>query len=168
MTILSLTATPSALARLLAEIRNAKDTAGSIISWAHTQQLPYLQAVVREGLRMWPPVGGLSYKLVPPGGDHLNGYFVPGGTNVGHNFYGVARSKSVWGEDADVFRPDRWLLPEGEELKKMMAAVDTHFGHGQFSCLGKPIALMEIHKTIFEVCLKHGMFGSNKNNQQWR
>lgn len=152
MTILSLITTPSAYACLLNEIREAKSTASSPISWAHTQQLPYLQAVVREGLRMWPPVGGLGYKLVPPEGDYINGFFVPGGTNIGHNFYGVGRSKLVWGEDANVFRPERWLLPEGEELKRMLAAVDTHFGHGKYGCLGKPIALMEIHKTIFEVC----------------
>lgn len=152
MTILSLIATPPAYAKLLAEIGSARAAASSPISWSHTQELPYLQAVVREGLRMWPPAGGLGFKLVPPAGDVVNGFFVPGGTNIGHNFFGVGRSRLVWGDDAAVFRPERWLLAEGDELRSMVAAVDTHFGHGKYGCLGKSIALMEIHKTIFEVC----------------
>jgi cytochrome P450 len=100
---------------------------------------------------MWPPVGGLGFKRVPAEGDYINGYFVPGGTEIGQGFFGIGRSKLVWGDDADVFRPERWLEAQGEELKNMIAAVDTHFGAGKYSCLGKPIALMELHKATFEV-----------------
>jgi cytochrome P450 len=152
MTLLSLITSPPSYAALLDEIRVAQKTAATPISWAHTQRLPYLQAVVREGLRMWPPVGGLGFKSVSPNGDIVNGLFVPGGTVLGQNFFGVGRSKEVWGPDADVFRPERWLDSRGEELSRMVAAVETTFGHGKYSCLGKQIALMEIHKTIFEVC----------------
>lgn len=100
---------------------------------------------------MWPPVGGLGFKTVPPEGDYLNGYFVPGGTEIGQGFHGVGRSKAVWGPDADIFRPERWLVAQGDRLKDMINAVDTHFGYGKYSCLGKPIALMELHKAVFEV-----------------
>ena len=61
-------------------------------------------------------------------------------------------TKLVWGEDADVFRPERWLLAGQDRLREMIAAFDLHFGHGKYSCLGKPIAFMEIHKAVFEVC----------------
>lgn len=100
---------------------------------------------------MWPPVGGLGFKTVPPEGDYLNGYFVPGGTEIGQGFHGVGRSKAVWGADADVFRPERWLFARDDRLRDMTNAVDTHFGHGKYSCLGKPIAIMELHKAVFEV-----------------
>lgn len=100
---------------------------------------------------MWPPVAGLGFKQVPPEGDTINGFFVPGGTQVGQGFYAVGRSRLVWGDDADVFRPERWLLADEDRLRDMAAALDTHFGHGKYSCLGKPIALMEIHKAVFEV-----------------
>jgi cytochrome P450 len=151
MIILSLITNPTAYAALIAEIRQSASTVSIPISWAQTQTLPYLQAVVREGLRMWPPVAGLGFKQVPPEGDTINGFFVPGGTQVGQGFYAVGRSRLVWGEDADVFRPERWLLAEGDRLRDMIAAFDTHFGHGKYSCLGKPIALMEIYKAVFEV-----------------
>lgn len=151
MTLLSLMTTPSAYASLVTEIRHAASAVSSPISWAQTQTLPYLQAVIREGLRLWPPVAGLGFKCVPPGGDYINGYYVPEGTNIGQGFHAVGRSKEVWGPDADVFRPERWLVAGEQELKRMTAAGDTHFGGGKYSCLGKPIALMELHKAVFEV-----------------
>ncbi|KAM0292219.1 hypothetical protein ACHAO9_003192 [Fusarium lateritium] len=155
MIILSLITNPTAYTALITEIRQSASSVNTPISWAQTQNLPYLQAVVREGLRMWPPVAGLGFKQVPPEGDTINGFFVPGGTQVGQGFYAVGRSRLVWGEDADVFRPERWLLAEGDRLRDMIAAFDTHFGHGKYSCLGKPIALMEIHKAIFELIKRY-------------
>ncbi|SPJ72333.1 related to pisatin demethylase (cytochrome P450) [Fusarium torulosum] len=155
MIILSLITNPTAYAALITEIRQSASTFNTPISWAQTQTLPYLQAVVREGLRMWPPVAGLGFKQVPPEGDTINGFFVPGGTQVGQGFYAVGRSRLVWGEGADVFRPERWLLAEGDRLRDMIAAFDTHFGHGKYSCLGKPIALMEIHKAVFELIKRY-------------
>lgn len=151
MIILSIITNPPAHASLLAEIRQHVSSVSTPISWSQIQTLPYLQAVVREGLRMWPPLAGLGFKQVPPEGDTINGFFVPGGTQIGQGFHAVGRSRLVWGEDADMFRPERWLLAEESELKRMIAAWDTHFGHGKYVCLGKPIALMEIHKAVFEV-----------------
>ena len=153
MTLLSLMTTPSAYMALVTEIRKASPSISKPISWAQTQTLPYLTAVIREGLRVWPPLTGLGLKRVPDGGDYINGYFVPGGTEVGQGFHAVGRSKDVWGPDADVFRPERWLVAEEEELTRMSAAWDTTFGGGKYSCLGKPISLMELHKAVFEVRL---------------
>ena len=116
--------------------------------------LPYLQAVIHEGLRMWPPTTGLGSKEVPNTGDTLCDFFVPAGTQVSHNFFGVMRSKSIWGEDADVFRPERWLVSgAGEESKRRMmnSVVDSCFGSGKYQCLGKPIAMMELNKIFVEV-----------------
>lgn len=154
MTLLSLITSPTAYTSLVSEIAAASGAgkASSPITWAESQVLPYLGAVVKEGMRMWPPVAGLGFKRVPANGDSIGGYFIPGGTEIGQGFQGVGRSKAVWGDDADVFRPERWLGCGEEELRRMTAAVDTHFGHGKYSCLGKPIAMMELHKAVFEVC----------------
>ncbi|KAH7196656.1 cytochrome P450 [Fusarium flagelliforme] len=155
MIVLALIANPAAYTSLITEIRQHSPSVNTPISWTQTQKMPYLQAVVREGLRMWPPVAGLGFKQVPPQGDTINGFFVPGGTQVGQGFYAVGRSKLVWGEDADVFRPERWLLAGQDRSREMIAAFDTHFGHGKYSCLGKPIALMEIHKAVFELIKRY-------------
>ncbi|WDK10806.1 cytochrome P450 [Colletotrichum graminicola] len=157
MTLLCLINNPVAYRRLQQEIDDAI-AAGAIsapITNAEALKLPYLQAVIHEGLRFYPPVTGLGFKQTPEGGDMLNGYFVPGGTQVGQNFFGVGRSLLVWGSDADVFRPERWLGADKDELRRMNAALDTSFGHGKYSCLGKPIAIMELNKVFVELLRRY-------------
>jgi cytochrome P450 len=158
-TLLALISTPAAYASLQKEIDDnvaSGRISTQIITDAEAQALPYLQAVICEGLRMWPPTTGLGSKQVPKGGDVICGYRVPEGTQIAHNFSGVMRLKSIWGEDADVFRPERWLEAgaEGEgRLKVMNSVVDLDFGSGKYQCLGKRIALMELNKIFFEVGL---------------
>src|SRR4051794_464135 len=94
---------PNVYATLQAEIDKADSNnqlSRPIIRDAEARNLPYLQACIKEGLRMWPPVVGLMQKTVPPGGDTFNGQFIPEGTNVGYCAWGVHRNKEVFGEDA--------------------------------------------------------------------
>lgn len=122
-----------------------------IITDAEAKSLPYLQACIREGLRMWPPVVGLMQKVVPPSGDRFHDQFVPGNTNIGYCAWGLHRNVDIFGKDATIFRPERWHEAEGESLAEMNKTLDLVFGAGRYSCLGKPIALMELGKTFAEV-----------------
>ena len=92
------------------------------------------------------------YKSVPPEGDMINGIFIPGGTAIGLNTLALTREESIFGKDVDVFRPERFL--ECTETKKleMERALEIVFGGGRWKCAGKTIALMELHKVMFEVC----------------
>lgn len=127
-------------------------TAQPVVTDAQARNMPYLQATIHEGFRIFPPLAGLGSKQVPPDGDVIDGYFVPGGTQIGQNYYGLGRSKALWGEDADIFRPERWLnLPEAKE-REMLGMLDLEFGHGKYQCLGKGIASMEFNKVFVEVC----------------
>jgi cytochrome P450 len=125
--------------------------------------MPYLQAVIREGLRLYPPATGLLQKAVPRGGATLHGYQLPEGTQVGQSVGGFLRSKGLFGDDVNVFRPERWLEAAaaddgGARLKEMQAAVDLVFGFGKYQCLGKQIALTELNKVFVEVsCPLHGL-----------
>ncbi|KAF6805041.1 cytochrome p450 [Colletotrichum sojae] len=159
MTLLSLVNNPPAYRRLQREIDDAvaAGTISSPITNAQALGLPYLQAVIHEGLRFYPPVTGLGFKCAPDGGDVLCGHAVPGGTQIGQNFFGVGRSRAVWGPDADVFLPERWLRAGEDEMRRMKAAVDTHFGHGKYSCLGKPIAMMELNKVFVELLRRYDL-----------
>jgi cytochrome P450 len=124
------------------------------------KNMPYLQAVVREGLRIHPPVTDVVPKKVPKGGDTivLDGktYHLPSGTNIGYNAWGVHHDKTIFGEDAKIFRPERWLLEGNDEsgvkrLAEMRRTTEMIFGYGKYQCLGKPVAWLEITKVVFEV-----------------
>jgi cytochrome P450 len=151
--LLNLLTSPLTYQRLQSEIDSAA-TSGKIsspIKDSEAREMPYLQAVIKEGLRILPPVTGISFKTVPKGGDTINGIFIPEGTDIGFAFLALHHSKKIFGDDADVFRAERWLEAEGERLAVMKGTSDLVFNHGRFQCLGKPVALMELNKIFVEV-----------------
>jgi cytochrome P450 len=56
------------------------------------------------------------------------------------------RNVKLWGNDADVFRPERWLEGTAEEIWKKEIDVEIIFGCGKYQCLGKNIAYLELNK----------------------
>lgn len=88
------------------------------LSWSEAQSLPYLQACLKEAMRVRPAVGLNITRLVPPEGAELDGHSLPGGTWVACNGWVLHRDRDVFGQDADDFRPERWL--EDEERSKRM------------------------------------------------
>ncbi|KAL1835480.1 hypothetical protein VTJ49DRAFT_6634 [Mycothermus thermophilus] len=130
--------------------------APGIITEAAARSLPYLQACIKESLRIHPPLTTTLPKRVPDSGDTVmvdgKPVFLPPGTNVGYSVYALHRDKRTYGEDVDEFRPERWLLEKDEaRLLAMNKTHDMIFGYGRYQCLGKPIAQMEISKAIFEL-----------------
>lgn len=130
-------------------------TGEGLVSAAQAKDLPYLQAVIREALRLWPPVTNIFSRDVPAGGDTVvvdgESVFLPGGACIGYSAYAMHQSEKIYGKDAHVFRPERWLESDATRLAAMVRTNDLTFGHGKFQCLGKVVAQMEIGKTVFEV-----------------
>ncbi|KAH7254694.1 cytochrome P450 [Fusarium solani] len=135
-------------------------------SYKEVKALPYVDAVIREALRMLPGVSMTMERYVPREGFVLpNGDYLPEGTIVGMNPYILARNKSVYGEDADTFRPERWLRDEAngeteEQFQKrllLMNQTDLSFGGGSRICIGKNMGLFQTYKvlatliTLFEI-----------------
>ncbi|EEY14690.1 benzoate 4-monooxygenase cytochrome P450 [Verticillium alfalfae VaMs.102] len=153
MTMVYLMTTPTAYNALAKEVRDACDR--SLLSVpvqdAEARRLPYLQATIREGLRVFPPVTGLMSVAVPRGGDVMHGMSIPEGTQIGWSAFGVLRSKAVFGPDADTFRPERWLEAGDEELKAMTAQWELVFKYGKWQCLGKTVALLDLNKIFVEL-----------------
>ncbi|KAJ0351859.1 hypothetical protein COL154_012767 [Colletotrichum chrysophilum] len=155
MTMLCLLNTPASLNGLRREIDAAMSQGriSSPITDVEARELPYLQAVIKEGIRMYPPSTGLNYKQVAKGGAELCGYYLPEGTQLGVNVQKLMRSKETFGIDADVFRPERWLeaAADEERFKEMSDVIELAFGYGRFQCLGKTIAYMELNKIFVEL-----------------
>lgn len=122
-----------------------------VIKDKEAKALPYLQACIREGLRMFMPLNGLSTRVIPPGGYDYKGMHLPAGTQIGVSAYSMLRRKDIFGPDANTFRPERFIDNDRSTIKHYEQTQELVFGHGRHSCLGRQIALMELGKVIFEV-----------------
>jgi cytochrome P450 len=155
--IMYLATTPHAYIALKRVIRDAVASGvvahGKPITFQAALDLPYLQAVIYEAMRVRFPVNYGHYKKVPPGGDTIHGVFLPGGTALGHNSLAITRNEKIFGRDPHLFRPERFLEPECDaELKAYrVRSIDILFGGGRWTCSGKQVAMYELNKLIFEV-----------------
>ncbi|ORY58096.1 cytochrome P450 [Pseudomassariella vexata] len=121
------------------------------IRYEEAGKIPYLQAIIYEGLRMRTPAPGLYLKTVPAEGEVIHGKFIPGGTAIGMNNASLQRSTKLFGSDADVFWPERFLEVDAETRLEMERNVELAFGYGRWMCAGKPVAFMELNKVFFEL-----------------
>ena len=152
-TLLAIISNPQVYQKLKKEIRTAvqSDIASFPIKDMEAKRLGYLQACVFEGLRKFPPIGQLRERIVPPEGDEIQGHRIPGGTFIGINAWGTQLDEA-YGDDPEVFRPERWLIKDQTQLRVMFQTHELIFSYGSSKCLGMPIAMMELSKMIFEVC----------------
>lgn len=123
--------------------------------YAQARAIPYLEAVVREALRLVPGEMFPQERYVPAGGLTLpDGRFVPEGTAVGFTSYVTHRNRAVWGEDAEQFRPERFLRAGGEseaahaERMRLYNDSDLSFGAGARKCIGMNLGLLEVYKAV--------------------
>ncbi|KAI0170695.1 cytochrome P450 [Pestalotiopsis sp. NC0098] len=120
-----------------------------VITYAESLQMNYLQLCLKEAMRMHPGVQFPLERIVPSGGAKICGQFMPEGTIVGVNAAVVHRDRQIFGEDADEFRPERWLCDE--EKAKVMDRHLLTFGAGARTCIGKNISIMEMGKLVPQV-----------------
>ncbi|TLD11693.1 hypothetical protein PspLS_11758 [Pyricularia sp. CBS 133598] len=116
-------------------------------TFAESQQMPYLQAVFKEALRLHPATGLPLERVVPEGGAEISGRFFPEGSIVGINTWVAHRDKTIFGDDADSFRPERWI--EGDPAR--IAEMNRYwmpFGLGTRTCIGRHISILEMSKLI--------------------
>nr|BCP96879.1 cytochrome P450 oxidase [Penicillium shearii] len=122
--------------------------------WKEVRGLAYLDACLNEALRLHPPFCLPFERVVPDTGLSIGDYYLPPGTLVGMSPYVVGRYKPVFGQDADQWRPERWLECSPQDQRKMESSMIT-FGAGRRVCLGKNVAIMEIKKLIPAILLRY-------------
>lgn len=156
LTITNLAANPMVASLLHQEIKKASFEVKLSCPATNDElsQLPYLQAVVWEGLRVHLPFGGLIMKAVGPNGDIYNGKYIPAGPRIGHSTWAVTHEPPVFGDDANMFRPERWLEADEKTKSLMFKHTELIFGSGRWGCPGRTIALMELQKILIEACCK--------------
>ncbi|KAJ6505338.1 cytochrome P450 [Mycena sanguinolenta] len=124
--------------------------------------LPYLEKVVRETMRLYPPVGfsmreamendvlPLSRPYFDRTGKTYDSITIRKGTAIRIPISAVHRDKTIWGDDAAVFRPERW-----DNIPEAASAIPSVWGNlmtflaGPHNCIGFRFSLVEIKSILF-------------------
>jgi len=118
---------PEALQKLRDEIDDFESSGRlgrDAVRFKEAQEMPYLQAVMKEALRLHPASGLPLWRVVPKPGAEISGKLFPTGTIVGVNTWVAHANEDVFGSDAEAFRPERWIeagKKGGDMLKRMDA-----------------------------------------------
>ncbi|XP_061573227.1 cytochrome P450 4B1 [Cololabis saira] len=126
------------------EVLGGKDT----MEWEDLSKIPYTTMCIKESLRLYPPVPGMSRKITKPM-TFFDGRTLPAGFHVGTSVYGIHRNPAVW-EKPDVFDPLRFL-PENVSKRSPHAFVP--FSAGPRNCIGQTFAMNEM-KVVTALTLK--------------
>ncbi|KAJ5369554.1 Cytochrome P450 E-class group I [Penicillium cosmopolitanum] len=157
---------PIVLGKLRDEI-DARERAGLLSNPARfkeAQQMPYLQAIIKETLRMHPAVAQMLPREVPQNGVLLSGYKFPAKTQVGISAWALHYNPDLI-DSPRAFRPERWLEDHGHTLPS--SALNFAFGGGSRICLGRNISLLELTKVIPEV-VRHFDIRFENPDQPWK
>jgi cytochrome P450 len=127
---------PEVEAKLHAEIDASEEMA--VPSLQAMEALPYTNMVVREAMRLYPPVWEVSRRTLEA--DTLGGYTVPPGTDVFFSPYFVHRHPDFWTEP-EKFIPERFAARAEEERPKLTY---LPFSAGAHHCIGETLAVFEM------------------------
>ncbi|KAI5205033.1 hypothetical protein E4T39_03150 [Aureobasidium subglaciale] len=136
----ALTNFPSVQKKLRQELFEAFPDAGEL-DMRKSQDLPYLDAVIKETMRMWPMIPGPLERYLG-GSITVNGLTVPPGVIASTSAYSQGRKEDVY-KDADKWIPDRWLKADDR-----MKLNWTPFGHGSRICPGSNLAMTELRYML--------------------
>ncbi|KAK0495008.1 cytochrome P450, partial [Armillaria luteobubalina] len=141
--------------RLQEELKQAFRDHGTLNSRT-LLDLPYLNAVVMESMRLGAPLGSF-YRVVPKGGASIEGEYFPQDTIIGIPAWGQMVSEDNFYPEPFSFLPQCWFpngLGEGSRLNKgaMMS-----FSHGPFGCIGKQLAHLEMRLVLSKILLRHSL-----------
>jgi cytochrome P450 len=133
---------PAVMKMLVAEIDMNYENGNlrSPVGYNDVVKLPYTTAVIKEAMRLFPSFQVGMQRYAPLEGIVLAGKHIPAGCRVGMNPGCVQYSREVFGQDSNVFRPERWL--EDEEQAKAMERTMINFGVGTRTCTGKHVSLL--------------------------
>ncbi|KAI1811940.1 benzoate 4-monooxygenase cytochrome P450 [Poronia punctata] len=141
VTIFYLLENQAALARLREEVMGVLPSVDSRVSLAELEALPYLSAVISEGLRLAHGISSRQPRVATEEALHYREWVIPAGTPVMQSLYLHHMNESLF-PDPFTFNPQRWL--DDPMLKKQLIS----FGRGSRICIGINLAYAEIYLTI--------------------
>ncbi|CAB54208.1 Putative cytochrome P450 cyp-13B1 [Caenorhabditis elegans] len=121
------------------------------VSYDDMTKLKYLDAVVRESLRLYPVAWfACSRECVKP--TTLGDIYIDKGVKIEADVMSLHRSKEIWGENADDFVPERWLEPSSRHTMSWIP-----FGAGPRQCVGMRLGLSEAKTALAHLLRRYDL-----------
>ncbi|KAH7303811.1 cytochrome P450 [Stachybotrys elegans] len=147
---------PDTFAKLEAELKQAVEDPRHLPSWTTLEQLPYLGAVIQEGLRLSYGVSSRTARVPTEEDLVYSGEFnkkpvhlvLPRGYAIGMSA-AISHHDEVAFPNSFAFIPERWLDNRLKTERSMIA-----FSKGSRGCLGKNLALCELHVSLTALVLR--------------
>ncbi|ORY69940.1 cytochrome P450 [Pseudomassariella vexata] len=133
-----------------------------VISYADALKLPYLQACLKETMRIFHPIALGSPRIVPEGGLTIDDHTFREGTILSLNVFAMNLSTDIWGPDAKQFKPERWLGKDAAVLEKHFIP----FSGGISTCPGQHLARIELSKILATIVRDYDIWQVNPD-QEW-
>jgi cytochrome P450 len=137
---------PAVYEKLLAQLRSVLN--GRAPTMEDLAQLPYLEWVINESWRIYPPAWVQGRRAIED--FELDGYRFPAGTVFLLSQWVLHNLPDIWG-DPEVFRPERW---DPVQTQKVPQGAYFPFGAGPRICIGMPFAQLET-KLLLATILQH-------------
>ncbi|CEL59858.1 Cytochrome P450 52A5 OS=Candida maltosa GN=CYP52A5 PE=1 SV=1 [Rhizoctonia solani AG-1 IB] len=122
------------------------------------KSMRYLRALINETLRVFPPVPfnirrSTNHPSVLPSNlsGAQNGLFLYPRCSITYSLLHIHRRKDIWGDDAEEFRPDRWLAEGSQKVHVTNPFAFIPFNGGPRMCLGQNLAYLLVSHTIVEL-----------------
>ncbi|XP_056244560.1 sterol 26-hydroxylase, mitochondrial isoform X2 [Seriola aureovittata] len=113
---------------------------------AEITRMPYLRAVVKEALRMYPVVP-MNARIITEKNIVIGGYQFPKKTSFAFCHYAISHDEDTFPEPF-TFKPERWLR-DGRERPNPFGSIP--FGFGVRGCVGRRIAELEMYMVVFQL-----------------
>ena len=146
--IVELLRNPDVMAKVVAEMDALAEAGGGVITYQDLREVPWLEASIKETLRLHPPLILLLRMVMEP--FDVEGYHVEAGKLVGASIAVSNRIADAF-DDPDRFDPARYIDPRHDDTDNPWNWIP--FGAGRHRCVGAAFALMQL-KTIFCVLLR--------------
>ncbi|SPJ79264.1 uncharacterized protein FTOL_07655 [Fusarium torulosum] len=151
---------PEEQSRLHQEI--AANSESFPVTWKETDNMPYLQGVLREGNRLaYSSDLGIEREAPANGLILPSGHVIPAGYSISVSQPALLKNRDAFGDDALEFIPERWMKRKDEtedeykDRKSYMDRTDLSFGAGSRICPGIAFSRMELSKLVASIVVRY-------------
>nr|A8C7R4.1 RecName: Full=Inactive cytochrome P450 monooxygenase cloA; AltName: Full=Ergot alkaloid synthesis protein cloA; AltName: Full=Inactive clavine oxidase; Short=CLOA [Claviceps fusiformis]ABV57820.1 cytochrome P450 monooxygenase [Claviceps fusiformis] len=154
---------PSVCRKLVKELDENASFIRNGLDYHKIQTLPYLNAVIKETLRISVPVPGCLPRVVPEGGITVGSFHLPAGTALSITQQAISLNQDIFPSPL-CFSPERWIGPAAAGLDKWNVA----FGRGSRQCIGTTLAYLELRCVVAYFFSRFDMTLTAKNGDGHR